>query len=233
MVLKDRKKINNVPRFQTGSDAWKDITGYVDTSDAIQEKTLPVDSSLDVMGRMVKKQIANRQATQVASRVGSIAQGATSIASGALNMLGGVKSQDELLAEAGTSNQTIMGVNYQQQNSINGDAELSSFDSKGIGNTLSSTASGASAGAAFGPWGAVIGGAVGLLSGIGSWIGGKSKLRKRIENAKQLATRRNTQNMASAMSQGMQQQYYGEHQNTTDGILYAYHGKDLFKPKRK
>jgi len=137
-----------------------------------------------------------------ANKASAVANGVTSIAQGIIGNLS-VKSQGELLADAGRYNGTIMGVGYQGQNNIDGDSELSSYDGKAAMNTLSSTASGASAGASFGPIGAVVGGAVGLLSGIGSWIGGKNKLRKRINNARNFATRTNIANKAGAITTGL------------------------------
>lgn len=150
---------------------------------------------------------------------------------GVANIAGGfigqnaVKSSDELLANAGLSQGNVMGISYQRQNDINADEEMSAVTKSGISNTISSVATGASAGAAFGPIGAAVGGVVGGITGLIGLGTSKHKLRKRIENARITAQRRNTYNMSTAMSAGLQQDYYTN--NASGGLLYANDGKDL------
>ena len=170
--------------------------------------------------KKIPKQTPPINIDNFANKASAIANGATGITQSVIGNLS-VKSQGELLADAGRYNGTIMGVGYQGQNNIDKDSELSSYDGKAAMNTLSSTASGVSAGASFGPIGAVVGGAVGLLSGIGSWIGGKNKLRKRINNARNFATRTNIANKAGAITTGLQNEYYSNNAYTQDDILYG------------
>lgn len=156
---------------------------------------------------------------------------AASVIGGVANLAGGfigqnaVKSSDELLANAGLSQGNVMGISYQRQNDINADEEMSAVTKSGISNTISSVATGASAGAAFGPIGAAVGGVVGGITGLIGLGTSKHKLRKRIENARITAQRRNTYNMSTAMSAGLQQDYYTN--NASGGLLYANNGKDV------
>nr|DAT77254.1 MAG TPA: bacteriocin [Caudoviricetes sp.] len=99
-----------------------------------------------------------------------------------------VPGTTELINNAGSSNNSVMGVNYQEQNAVDGSQELNEQDSKGLSNTASSTISGAATGAKVGGvWGGIIGGVVGLGSGLFGWLGGKSKLKRRIRMAKMSA----------------------------------------------
>lgn len=158
----------------------------------------------------------------------SIVGGVTGIAGGYIGQQSAVKSSDELLANAGNSFGSSMGIGYNVQNDVNAAEEEAAITASGISNTLSSTATGASAGAAFGPVGAVVGGAIGGIAGLIGLGTSKHKLRKRIENARIMAQRRNTYNMSGAMTTGLQQDYYSN--NASNGILYANNGKDLKQP---
>lgn len=151
----------------------------------------------------------------------------------------GVKRENEILGDAGTSYAYANGVAYQQQNNVNQLQQIREINAVNEGNAVKSAASGAAFGAAVGnivpglgtAAGAVIGGAIGA---IGSAFGAKSKkakLRKRIYNAQQLANRTNTFNRASAFTKGLQQDYYQQNADESGGILYANKGKDLKKPK--
>ena len=235
MELRQRKRIQN---YNTGNDGsgniftvkplwqygdyntpeWKSPNINNPNADApAPPQPKEINGITDYYGGVYKPE---KDDVSFANKASAVANGVTSIAQGIIGNLS-VKSQGELLADAGRYNGTIMGVGYQGQNNIDKDSELSSYDGKAAMNTLSSTASGASAGASFGPIGAVVGGAVGLLSGIGSWIGGKNKLRKRINNARNFATRTNIANKAGAMTTGLQNQYYSNNAYTQDDILYG------------
>lgn len=195
-----------------------------------------INQALDPNSKINKDAIASID-TRTPRQPNNSAAGlkAASVVGGAANIIGGyigqqsaVKSSDELLANAGTSQGNVMGVWYQQQNDVDGDREIDALTKSGISNTLGSAVTGASAGAAFGPIGAVVGGAVGGIAGLIGLGTSKHKLRKRIENARLMAQRRNTYNMSNAMTTGLQQDYYSN--NTSGGILYANNGKDLKQP---
>lgn len=133
-----------------------------------------------------------------------------------------VPGTSEIVNNAGQSNNSVMGVNYQEQNIVDGSQELKEQDSKGLSNTFSSTVSGAATGAKVGGvWGGVIGGVVGLGSGLFGWLGGKSKLKRRIRRAKMAAANKASLQRANALTQGLQNEYYLNNDNTADDILYT------------
>lgn len=145
-----------------------------------------------------------------------------------------VKTSSELLTDAGTSQNQIGGVSYEQQNSINEDAAKSELNAQADANTMKTVGSGAamggSIGMAFGP----IGGAVGAVAGglLGGIFGSaakrraKARLRRRIFNGQQQTQRTNIFNRAGAQSNVLQQQYAQDYGDTQDDVLYANKGKD-------
>ena len=145
-----------------------------------------------------------------------------------------VKTSSELLTDAGTSQNQIGGVSYEQQNSINEDAAKSELNKQADAATMKTVGSGAaiggSIGMAFGP----IGGAVGAVAGglLGGIFGSaakrraKARLRRRIFNSQQQAQRINVFNKAGAQSNVLQQQYAQDYEDTQDDVLYANKGKD-------
>lgn len=153
----------------------------------------------------------------------------------------GVKNTQELLGDAGISQQYINGIGYQQQNDINYTQQMREINTINEGNAIKSIGSGAALGASVGSiipgLGTVAGGLIGgAIGGIASIFGAKRKkaqLRKRIYNAQQLANRTNIYNRSSAFSKALQQDYYQNNADTTDGVLYANRGKDLKQPIKK
>lgn len=243
MELRQRKRLNNLPKFNISQDGNQSfysptLTNQMDIQRMLQQNythnfsgfynpnagSTPTKDQLAGLQKKINDSGINdpniKDYTGFINKTNAVAGGVGSIAQNVIGNLS-VKGQDELLADAGRYNGSVMGVGYTAQNDINKDAELSGYDKKAGLNTLSSTVSGVQAGAAFGPVGAVIGGAAGLLAGIGSWFGGKHALRKRINNARNFATRTNIANRAGAMSIGLQNQYYGDNQYTQDDILYG------------
>lgn len=243
MELRQRKKLNNLPKFNIGQDGNQSfysptLINQMDIQRMLQQNyihnfsgfynpnagNIPTKDQLAGLQKKIDDSGINnpniKDYTGFINKTNAVAGGVGSIAQSVIGNLS-VKSQDELLADAGRYNGSVMGVGYTAQNDINKDAELSGYDKKAGLNTLNSTVSGAQAGAAFGPVGAVIGGAAGLLAGIGSWFGGKHALRKRINNARNFAARTNIANRAGAMSVGLQNDYYGDNQYTQDDILYG------------
>ena len=160
------------------------------------------------------------------AKIGGIVSGAASIAGGVIGQVNSVKGVNEMMAEAGTTAGNIGGVGYQRQNYINEGAEKSRINAGGLSNTIGGVAQGASAGASFGPIGAAVGAVVGGVAGLVGWGVSKNKLRKRLDNARQLTARVNTGAQAGAMSTALQQDYYQSNDNT-GGVLYANKGKDI------
>lgn len=225
MDLKQVKKINNLPKYDIGK---VDTTNLVPgggtprfATPSYGNMSLSSDALIAASKAPQNQNVKGAADNNSAGSALSIVNGASSILGSFISQQGAVKSEDELLANAGYSNGIVGGVGYRELNSINSSKELSNLDKSGLGNTFSSTLSGVQAGASFGPWGAVIGGAAGLVSGLFGWSSSKAKLRKRINNAKSFADRSNIMTRAEALSTGIQQNYYDNYGDTSSGILYA------------
>lgn len=159
--------------------------------------------------------------TKAMDNVMAVGNGALSIGQNMMSSLS-VPGTSEIVNNAGQSNNSVMGVNYQEQNVVDGSQELKEQDSKGLSNTASSTVSGAAAGTKVGGvWGGVIGGVIGLGSGLFGWLGGKSKLKRRIRRAKMAAANKASLQRSNALTQGLQNEYYLNNDNTADDILYT------------
>lgn len=172
----------------------------------------PIDN-LGKIGRTIN--------TEAIGNAMAIGKGALSIGKNMMSSLS-VPGTSEIVNNAGQSDNSVMGVNYQEQNVVDGSQELKEQDSKGLSNTASSTVSGAAAGAKVGGvWGGVIGGVVGLGSGLFGWLGGKSKLKRRIRRAKMAAANKASLQRSNALTQGLQNEYYLNNDNTADDILYT------------
>ena len=231
MGLKQRKRINNINRYVDGKDGqinWSDkLATNQNWSDKLAIQKNPLEPQLNpLVSKVPGQQQLNVKSPQSSGQLASAGisglQGATSIASNFMNQTKSVPTGDQMMAESGTSEGSVMGINYTRQNSIDSGKYESEVNSSGLGNTMSSTVSGASAGASIaGPWGAVAGGAVGLVSGLLGWGSSKKKLQKRLHDAKQLTSRTNTFNRSGAMSTGLQNEYYQDYGNTQDDVLYS------------
>lgn len=241
MDLRQRKRLLNMPRFDTGLDEIRQqaTTQYdpyqlnlkgignsyqqqiaQDVSQMVGPNT-PLGTGERHFGSKGIVGTSNDKFNATLSKGIGIAQSALSMFNGLQSSLN-VKSSDQLLAEAGSSNQSVMGVNYDQQNAVDGSQDLKEQTSKGISNTVNSTMSGVSAGASVGgPIGAVVGGVVGLGSGLFGLFGGRNKLKKRIRNAKLGAVQKQQFQRASAMTTGIQNQYALRFGDTSTGILYS------------
>ena len=231
MGLKQRKRINNINRYVDGKDGqinWSDkLATNQNWSDKLAIQKNPLEPQLNpLVSKVPGQQQLNVKSPQSSGQLASAGisglQGATSIASNFMNQTKSVPTGDQMLAESGTSEGSVMGMSYTKQNTIDSSKYESEVNSSGLGNTMSSTVSGASAGASIaGPWGAVAGGAVGLVSGLVGWGSSKRKLQKRLHDAKQLTSRTNTFNRSGAMSTGLQNEYYQDYGNTQDDVLYS------------
>lgn len=237
MELRQRKRINNLPKFNPGkpdlsssiNSIGGDITGFRSR----------------ITGLPSKSEIAS---IKVPSNIGTSGVGAgtvTSALNGTLGVISGfnqqqaaVKGQGELFSMSGQRTDQAFGVNYQAQNDIDKSQAMADISASNKANTLAMTGSGAAAGAAIGSVvpgvGTLIGGAAGaIIGGIAGLFGGRKareRQRKRIQNAQQNANLINQVNRSSAASEGLQQQYYMDNGTTYDDLLYANRGKDLKKP---
>lgn len=251
MELRQRKRINNLPKFNPGK------SGSLDALDAKANPYYQSGIARDV-AQMVdinapyKSIIAGPHTKQstiaTGGATGNIGAGTvTSAINGTLGVIGGfnqqqaaVKDQAGLFGMSGQRTDQAFGVNYQAQNDIDKSQAMADISASNTTNTLAMTGSGAAAGAAVGTAivpgiGSLIGGAAGALTGIVTGLfGGKKareKQRKKIQNAQQNANLINQVNRSAAASEGLQQQYYMDNGTTYDDLLYANRGKDLKRPK--
>lgn len=246
MELKQRKKINNMPKFNNGIDLSSSVNGIGGDITGIntykqQLTSLPTIKEINGM----KTPSASLASASLGG--GGISTGAvTGAVNGAIGMIQGynsmqdaVKGTDELMAYSGQRTDQAFGVNYQAQNDINRQKAMDDISKSNRNATLGMVGSGAAAGAAIGSAipgvGTLIGGAVGAITGLFGGLFGSKKARERqrrkIFNAQQKVNLINQVNQSSAATEGLTQQYYLDNGNTYDDVLYANRGKDLRKPR--
>ena len=256
MELKQRKKINNIPKFNGGIDSKvgfgqqyqaNDLTsmigGNAPTGSAIAGAGSS-SASFNIGQKPVSKW--NPKGVVQAAGGGISAGAVTGAVNGTIGMIQGynsmqnaVKGTDELMAYSGQRTDQAFGVNYQAYNDINKQKAMSDISASNTTNTLVMTGSGAAAGAAIGSVvpgiGTLIGGAAGAVIGLFGGLFGSKKARERqrrkIFNAQQKVNLVNQINQSSAATEGLTQQYYLDNGNTYDDVLYANRGKDLRKPR--
>lgn len=250
MELKQRKKINNMPKFNGGTDS-NDLTsmigGNAPTGSAIAGAGSS-SASFNIGQKPFSKwnpkggiQSAGGALSNVnAGTVTGAVNGTLGIISGFNQQQAAVKDQSGLFGMSGQRTDQAFGVNYQAQNDINKRQAMADISASNTTNTLAMTGSGAAAGAAIGTAivpgvGSLIGGAAGAIVGLfGGLFGGKKareRQRRKIFNAQQNANLINQTNQSSAATEGLTQQYYLNNGNTYDDVLYANRGKDLIKPR--
>lgn len=244
MELKQRKKINNIPKFNNGIDlsgSVKGIGGDITGLNTYKQQLTSVPTRMEVNGMRTPGNLS------LSSGGSGISTGAvTGAVNGTIGMIQGynsmqnaVKGTDELMAYSGQRTDQTFGVNYQAQNDINRQKAMDNISKSNKNATLGMVGSGAAAGAAIGSAipgvGTLIGGAVGAITGLFGGLFGSKKARKRqrrkIFNAQQKVNLINQVNQSSAATEGLTQQYYLDNGNTYDDVLYANRGKDLRKPR--
>lgn len=244
MELKQRKKINNIPKFNNGIDlsgSVKGIGGDITGLNTYKQQLTSAPTRMEVNGMRTPGNLS------LSSGGGGISTGTvTGAVNGTIGMIQGynsmqsaVKGTDELMAYSGQRTDQAFGVNYQAQNDINRQKAMDDISKSSKNATLGMVGSGAAAGAAIGSAipgvGTLIGGAVGAITGLFGGLFGRKKARKRqhrkIFNAQQKVNLINQVNQSSAATEGLTQQYYLDNGNTYDDVLYANRGKDLRKPR--
>lgn len=244
MELKQRKKINNIPKFNNGIDlssSVKGIGGDITGLNTYKQQLTSVPTRMEVNGMRTPGNLS------LSSGGGGISTGTvTGAVNGTIGMIQGynsmqsaVKGTDELMAYSGQRTDQAFGANYQAQNDINRQKAMDDISKSNRNATLGMVGSGAAAGAAIGSAipgvGTLIGGAVGAITGLFGGLFGSKKARKRqrrkIFNAQQKVNLVNQVNQSSAATEGLTQQYYLDNGNTYDDVLYANRGKDLRKPR--
>lgn len=256
MELKQRKKINNMPKFNGGIDSKvgfgqqyqaNDLTNMIGGNAPTGSAIAGAGSSSASFNIGQKPFSKWNPKGGVQAAGGGISAGAvTGAVNGTIGMIQGynsmqdaVKGTDELMAYSGQRTDQAFGVNYQAQNDINKQKAMSDISKSNRDATLGMVGSGAAAGAAIGSVvpgvGTLIGGAVGAITGLFGGLFGRKKARERqrrkIFNAQQQVNLVNQVNQSSAATEGLTQQYYLDNGNTYDDVLYANRGKDLIKPR--
>lgn len=244
MELKQRKRINNLPKFDGGADlagSIKGIGGDITGLNTYKQKltSLPTKAEINGMKTPGKSLLGSGGGGVSAGTVTSAVNGTLGVISGFNQQQAAVKGQGELFNMSGQRTDQAFGVNYQAQNDIDKSQAMADISASNTSNTLAMTGSGAAAGAAIGSVvpgvGTLIGGAAGaIIGGIAGLFGGKKareRQRRRIQNAQQNANLINQVNRSAAASEGLQQQYYMDNGTTYDDLLYANRGKDLKRPR--
>lgn len=257
MELKQRKKINNMPKFNGGIDSKvgfgqqyqaNDLTSMIGGNTPTGSAIAGAGSSSASFNIGQKPSSSwNPKGGIQAAGGGRISTGAvTGAVNGTIGMIQGynsmqdaVKGTDQLMAYSGQRTDQAFGVNYQAQNDINRQKAMDDISKSNKNATLGMVGSGAAAGAAIGSAipgvGTLIGGAVGAITGLFGGLFGSKKARERqrrkIFNAQQQVNLVNQVNQSSAATEGLTQQYYLDNGNTYDDVLYANRGKDLIKPR--
>lgn len=256
MELKQRKKINNMPKFNGGIDSKvgfgqqyqaNDLTSMIGGNAPTGSAIAGAGSSSASFNIGQKPFSKWNSKGGVQTSGGGVSAGAvTRAVNGTIGMIQGynsmydaVKGTDELMAYSGQRTDQAFGVNYQAQNDINRQKAMSDISKSNRDATLGMVGSGAAAGAAIGSVvpgvGTLIGGAVGAITGLFGGLFGSKKARERqrrkVFNAQQQVNLINQVNQSSAATEALTQQYYLDNGNTYDDVLYANRGKDLIKPR--
>lgn len=256
MELKQRKKINNMPKFNGGIDSKVGFGQQYQANDltSMIGGNAPTGSAIAGAGSSSASfNIGQKPFSKwnpkggVQAAGGGVSAGAvTGAVNGTIGMIQGynsmqdaVRGTDELMAYSGQRTDQAFGVNYQTQNDINKQKAMSDISKSNRNATLGMVGSGAAAGAAIGSVvpgvGTLIGGAVGAITGLFRGLFGSKKARERqrrkVFNAQQQVNLINQVNQSSAATEGLTQQYYLNNGNTYDDVLYANRGKDLIKPR--
>ena len=245
MELKQRKKINNIPKFNNGIDLSSSVNGIGGDITGIgaykqQLTSSPTIKEINGMKTPSTSLGGGALSNVNAGTVTGAVNGTLGIISGFNQQQAAVKDQSGLFGMSGQRTDQAFGVNYQAQNDINKRQAMADISASNTTNTLAMTGSGAAAGAAVGTAivpgiGSLIGGAAGAIVGLfGGLFGGKKareRQRRKIFNAQQNANLINQVNQSSAATEGLTQQYYLNNGNTYDDVLYANRGKDLIKPR--
>lgn len=256
MELKQRKKINNIPKFNNGIDSKVGFGQQYQANDltSMIGGNAPAGSAIAGAGSSSASfNIGQTPASKWNSKGGVQAAGGgissgtiTRSVNGTIGMIQGynsmqnaVKGTDELMAYSGQRTDQAFGVNYQAQNDINRQKAMDDISKSNKNATLGMVGSGAAAGASIGSAipgvGTLIGGVVGAITGLFGGLFGSKKARERqrrkIFNAQQKVNLINQVNQSSAATEGLTQQYYLDNGNTYDDVLYANRGKDLRKPR--
>ena len=207
MELRQRKRINNLPKFDPGKS--DKVPSNIGTSGiGAGTVTSALNGTLGVISGFNQQQAAVKDQSGLFGMSGHRTDQAFGVNYQAQNDI----DKSQAMADISASNTTNT-----------------------LAMTGSGAAAGAAIGSVVPRVGTLIGGAAGaIIGGIAGLFGGKKareKQRKKIQNAQQNANLINQVNRSSAASEGLQQQYYMDNGTTYDDLLYANRGKDLKRPR--
>ena len=206
MELRQRKRINNLPKFNIGQDARQHAYTNMsqDALDKLDAK-LGVSNQQNIANDLMKmneginmpKGFVNPGSWKSSSigatggALGNVSAGTvTQAVNGTLGVIRGfnqqqaaVKDQSGLFGMSGQRTDQAFGVNYQAQNDIDKSQAMADISASNTANTLAMTGSGAAAGASIGSVvpgvGTLIGGAAGALTGLVTGLFGGKKAREK------------------------------------------------------
>ena len=242
MELKERKKINN--QFLLKYDPGKDLTSfkmYPGQGISFVPSTMPGSANIGKIYGLPTQQspainnsLAKSNIDNSFANSNIVGQGLTFLNSVA-NTFGNNKSAESILTDGGTQQSNAMGVGYQRYLGPNEDKEWKDLKRENFQNTLGTMGSGAALGASVGSIvpgiGTLVGGIGGaLVGGIASIFGSSSrkrKLERALNRARLTAQSRNMYAYSGAASKALENDYYNDHTNTDNSVLYANRGKDL------
>ena len=233
MELKERKKINN--QFLLKYDPGKDLPSFQISpvqGISLVPSTMPGSASIGKIYGLPTQQSPAIDNSFANSNI--VGQGLTFLNSVA-NTFGNNKSAESILTDGGTQQSNAMGVGYQRYLGPNEDKEWKDLKRENFQNALGTMGSGAALGASVGSIvpgiGTLVGGVGGaLVGGIASIFGSSSrkrKLERALNRARLTAQSRNMYAYSGAASKALENDYYNDHTNTDNSVLYANRGKDL------
>lgn len=186
MELKQRKKINNMPKFNNGIDlssSVKGIDGDITGMGAYKQQLTSLPTIKEINGMKTPSTSLGAGGGISAGTVSGAVNGTIGMIQGYNSMQNAVKGTDELMAYSGQRTDQAFGVNYQAQNDINRQKAMDDISKSNKNATLGMVGSGAAAGAAIGSAipgvGTLIGGAVGAITGLFGGLFGSKKARER------------------------------------------------------
>ena len=242
MELKERKKINN--QFLLKYDPGKDLNYfrmYPGQGISFVHSTMPGSASIGKIYGLPTQQspaidnsVSKSNIDNSFANSNIVGQGLTFLNS-VTNTFGNNKSAESILTDGGTQQSNAMGVGYQRYLGPNEDKEWKDLKRENFQNTLGAVGSGAALGASVGSIvpgiGTLVGGIGGaLVGGIASIFGSSSrkrKLERALNRARLTAQSRNMYAYSGAASKALENDYYNDHVNTDNSVLYANRGKDL------
>lgn len=242
MELKERKKINN--QFLLKYDPGKDLPSFQISpvqGISLVPSTMPGSASIGKIYGLPTQQspaidnsVSKSNIDNSFANSNIVGQGLTFLNSVA-NTFGNNKSAESILTDGGTQQSNAMGVGYQRYLGPNEDKEWKDLKRENFQNTLGAVGSGAALGASVGSIvpgiGTLVGGIGGaLVGGIASIFGSSSrkrKLERALNRARLTAQSRNMYAYSGAASKALENDYYNDHVNTDNSVLYANRGKDL------